>query len=227
VRRDFISNLSHELRTPVASLKALTETLLLGALDDPPAARHFLEQVNVELDALAQMVNELVQLSQIESGQVSLNLRPGSVRELMLSAAKRMQLQADRARLTLRVDSPSELPVVRMDVARLEQVLVNLIHNAVKFTPPGGEIVLTAETVPGAMLFAVRDTGIGIPPEDLPRIFERFFKTDRSRAGGGTGLGLSIARHIVESHGGKIWAESIEGTGSTFFLTIPLEAEPT
>ncbi len=105
--------------------------------------------------------------------------------------------------------------------SRLEQVLVNLIHNAVKFTRPGGEVVLFAEPAEGAVQFAVKDTGIGIPADDLPRIFERFYRVDKSRAGSGTGLGLSIARHIVEAHGGKIWADSVEGQGSTFFFTIP------
>jgi two-component system phosphate regulon sensor histidine kinase PhoR len=111
--------------------------------------------------------------------------------------------------------------MVRTDVSRLEQVLVNLIHNAVKFTNPGGEILLLAEAGEGGVRFAVRDNGVGIAADDLSRIFERFYKLDRSRTGGGTGLGLSIARHIVEAHGGKIWAESIEGQGSTFYFTIP------
>jgi two-component system phosphate regulon sensor histidine kinase PhoR len=108
-----------------------------------------------------------------------------------------------------------------MDVQRMEQVLVNLIHNAVKFTRPGGEILLSAETEPGQVRFAVRDTGVGIPAEDVPRIFERFYRVDKSRTGSGTGLGLSIARHIVEAHKGRIWVESIEGQGSTFIFTLP------
>jgi len=222
VRRDFVSNLSHELRTPLASLKALAETLQDGALDDPPAARHFLDQMMTEVDALTQMVAELLELSRIESGQVALDLKPVSAFGLLSSAAERMRLQTERAGLALRVDCPPELPKVRADAARLEQVLVNLIHNAVKFTHPGGEVALLAEAVDGAVRFAVRDSGEGISSDDLSRIFERFYKSDRSRSGGGTGLGLSIARHIIESHGGKIWAESREGEGSCFFFTIPL-----
>ena len=221
VRRDFISNLSHELRTPLASLKALTETLQDGALDDPPAARRFIDQIQTEVDALTQMVTELLELSRIESGHLTLDLRPVTAHELLDSASRRMKLQAERAGLNLRVECAGELPLLQIDLQRLEQVLVNLIHNAVKFTRAGGEILLLAEAGIGEVRFAVRDTGIGIPAEDVPRIFERFYRVDKSRAGSGTGLGLSIAKHIVETHRGRIWAESIEGQGSTFFFTIP------
>lgn len=222
VRRDFISNLSHELRTPLASLKALAETLQDGALEDPPAARHFIDQIQIEVDALTQMVTELLELSHIESGRLSLDLEPVAARELLDSASKRMRLQAERAGLSLRVECADNLPKVKIDLQRLEQVLVNLIHNAVKFTRAGGEIVLLAEAGIDEVRFAVRDTGIGIPVEDVPRIFERFYRVDKSRTGSGTGLGLSIAKHIVEAHNGKIWAESIEGRGSTFFFSIPI-----
>ena len=223
VRRDFISNLSHELRTPLASLKALTETLQDGALDDPPAARRFIDQIQVETDALTQMVTELLELSRIESGRLSLELKSVAPHELLDSASGRMQLQAERAGLSLRVECADDLPKVKIDSQRLEQVLVNLIHNAVKFTRASGEVVLLAEAGNSEVRFAVRDTGIGIPMEDISRIFERFYRVDKSRAGSGTGLGLSIAKHIVEAHGGKIWAESVEGQGSTFYFTIPVE----
>jgi two-component system phosphate regulon sensor histidine kinase PhoR len=227
VRRDFISNLSHELRTPLASLKALTETLQDGALDDPPAARRFIHQIQIETDALTQMVTELLELSRIESGRLSLDLKPVSVYELLDSSSKRMQLQAERAGISLRVECAENLPKVNIDSQRLEQVLVNLIHNAVKFTKPGGEVILGAEMVHmgeagiGEVRFAISDTGIGIPADDVPRIFERFYRVDKSRTGGGTGLGLSITKHIVETHKGRVWAESIEGRGSTFYFTIP------
>ncbi|GAB4461372.1 MAG: ATP-binding protein [Anaerolineales bacterium] len=221
VRRDFISNLSHELRTPLASLKALTETLQDGALDDPPAARRFIDQIQTEVDALTQMATELLELSRIESGRLSLDLQPVPPAELLTSACERMKLQAERAGLTLRVECAQALPKVRIDLQRMEQVLVNLIHNAVKYTRPGGEVVLFAEAGAGEVRFAVRDTGIGIPAEDIPRIFERFYRVEKSRAGSGTGLGLSIARHIVEAHKGKIWAESVEGQGSIFYFTLP------
>jgi len=222
VRRDFISNLSHELRTPLASLKALTETLQDGALDDPPAARRFIDQIQTETDALTQMVMELLELSRIESGRLSLDLQPVAAYDLLNSASHRMQLQAERAGLILKVECADDLPNVNIDSSRLEQVLVNLIHNAVKFTKPGGEVVLEAVAANGEVRFAVRDTGIGIPAEDVPRIFERFYRVDKSRTGSGTGLGLSIARHIVDAHKGRIWAESREGQGSTFYFAIPI-----
>jgi len=223
VRRDFVSNLSHELRTPLASLKALAETLQDGALDDPSAARRFIDQIQIEVDALTQMVTELLELSKIESGRLSLDLQLASACDLLTSASKRMQLQAERAGLSLRVECADELPKLKIDAQRLEQVLVNLIHNAVKFTRSGGEVVLEAESSDGLVRFAVRDSGIGIPADDVTRIFERFYRVDKSRTGSGTGLGLSIAKHIVEAHGGKIWAESVEGRGSTFYFSIPVE----
>ncbi len=228
VRRDFISNLSHELRTPLASLKALTETLQSGALDDPPAAKRFLQRIETEVDALTQMVAELLELSRIESGRVPLQFQPADPALVVLSAVDRLRLQAERAHLTLRVDCHANLPVLIADVQRLEQVLVNLLHNAIKFTPPGGEIEVCAEAVnggegsPASIVFSVRDTGVGIPADDMPRIFERFYKADRARASGGTGLGLAIARHSVEAHSGRLWAESIEGKGSTFYFSIPV-----
>jgi two-component system phosphate regulon sensor histidine kinase PhoR len=221
VRRDFVSNLSHELRTPLASLRALAETLQDGALEDLPAARRFVDQIQIEVDALTQMANELLELSKIESGRFSLSLTPVAAYDLLHSASQRMQVQAERADITLRVECADGLPEVQVDSQRLEQVLVNLIHNAVKFTRPGGEVVLFAEAVDGGVRFGVQDTGVGIPMDEVSRIFERFYRVDKSRTGSGTGLGLSIAKHIVEAHGGKIWAESIEGRGSTFFFSIP------
>jgi two-component system, OmpR family, phosphate regulon sensor histidine kinase PhoR len=221
VRRDFISNVSHELRTPLASLKALTETLQSGALADPEAGPRFLSRIATEVDALTQMAQELLDLSRIESGQVQLNFESISPRTLLYAAADRMKTQAERANIKLNVLTADGLPNIRADKARLEQVLVNLIHNAVKFTKPGGEITLEAEAVDSGARCAVRDTGTGIPAESLSRIFERFYRVDSSRTGSGTGLGLSISRHIVEAHGGKIWAESEEGRGSTFYFYIP------
>jgi two-component system phosphate regulon sensor histidine kinase PhoR len=205
-----------------ASLRALTETLQDGALDDPQAAHRFVGRIQTEVDALSQMAAELLELTRIESGQLPLeftNARPDS---LLNIAADRMRAQAERAGVSMHVECPPDLPDVRADAPRLEQVLVNLIHNSIKFTSPGGNITLTARDDGNSVRFTVHDTGVGIPAEDLLRIFERFFRVDRSRAGGGTGLGLSIARHIVEAHGGRIWAESEEGRGSTFFFTIPI-----
>ena len=221
VRRDFISNISHELRTPLASLKALTETLQDGALSDPEAAPRFIGRIATEVDALTQMAQELLDLSKIESGQIELDRKPVSPEKLLSSAAERMKMQTERAGLVLSMECQPNLPQVSADAPRIEQVLVNLIHNAVKFTPPGGDVILMADTGENAVRFAVSDSGEGIPEDDVPRIFERFYRVDKSRAGGGTGLGLSISRHLVESHGGEIWAESVEGEGSTFYFTLP------
>lgn len=221
VRRDFISNVSHELRTPLASLKALTETLQNGALTDPTAGPRFLGRISTEVDALTQMAQELLDLSRIESGQVELLRQPFAPKKLLSSAADRMKMQSERAGLKLTVICDENLPMINVDKSRLEQVLVNLIHNSVKFTKPGGEITLEAESVIGGVRCAVRDTGVGIPAESLSRIFERFYRVDKSRTGSGTGLGLSISKHIVEAHGGKIWAESDEGRGSVFYFEIP------
>lgn len=236
-RRDLISNVSHELRTPLASLKALVETLRDSALEDPPAARRFLDRMESEVDALAQMVQELLELSRIESGQVPMRTQPESLADIVLPAVERLRPQAERAGLKMEVELPAELPRVQADRERTQQVVTNLVHNAIKFTPPGGMIHVRAyregdrerflEASKEFVVVEVRDTGIGISAEDLPRIFERFYRADRARSGGGTGLGLAIAKHIVQAHGGCIWAESTEGQGSTFRFTLPAVPEVT
>ncbi len=222
VRRDFISNVSHELRTPLASLKALAETLQEGALDDPPAAKRFILRMETEIDNLTQLVNELLELSRIESGKVPLSFHRIQPCDLLRPSYERMVLQAERAGLELHFDCQPDLPAVFADPDRITQVLINLVHNAIKFTPPGGKITLSAYREGEHIVFFVQDTGVGIPKKDLSRIFERFYKADRARAGGGTGLGLSIARHMIESHGGYIWARSEEGVGSTLYFNLPI-----
>ena len=225
IRQDFISNISHELRTPIASVKALAETLNEGAVEDPSVAKDFLSRINAEADKLAQMVQELGELSRIESGEAPLQIRSINIAEAIGHAVDRLRAQADRAELKLDIDSTPTLPEVLADEARVEQVLVNLIHNAIKFTPSGGRISISAKAKDNDIMVSVADTGIGIPPDDLPRIFERFYKADKSRTGGGTGLGLAIAKHIVEAHDGRIWAESVEGKGSNFNFTLPLTSK--
>jgi two-component system phosphate regulon sensor histidine kinase PhoR len=222
VRQDFISNVSHELRTPLAAVKSLSETLQEGALEDPPAARRFLSLMEKEIDTMSQLVQELLELSRIESGKAPFQKKPARVDLLVTQAVERMSHQAERAGLNLVVDLESDLPEVSMDTDRMQQVMSNLLHNAIKFTLPGGRIIVSAQKVENAVRVSIQDTGVGIPDEDVPRIFERFYKADRARSGGGTGLGLSIARHIVEGHGGKIGLESRLGEGSTFFFTIPV-----
>jgi two-component system phosphate regulon sensor histidine kinase PhoR len=225
VRRDFVSNISHELRTPLASLKALVDTLRDGGLEDAPAARRFLDRMEAEVDALAQMVQELLELSRIESGQVPFHLSPTPISDVVLPAVERLRPQAKRAGVEIRIEIPAGIPRVLADGERVQQIVTNLVHNAIKFTPSGGTIQVSAEPREDDVLILVRDTGVGISAEDLPRIFERFYKVDRARSGSGTGLGLSIAKHIVQGHGGTIWAESTEDQGSTFYFTLPAAAE--
>jgi len=221
VRRDFISNISHELRTPLASLRALVDTLRDGALEDPPAAQRFLNRMETEVDALTQMVQELLELSRIESGRVPLRLSPVAVADVVLPPVERLRPQAERFVLRLAVDLPPDLPPVLADEERIQQVVTNLVHNAIKFTPSGGEVAISAVASGDEIVVSVRDTGVGISADDLPRIFERFYKADQARRSGGTGLGLSIAKHIVQAHGGRIWADSVEGKGSTFHFSLP------
>lgn len=222
VRRDFVSNVSHELRTPLTSLKVLTESLRAGALEEPDTARRFLGHIETEVDALSELVAELLELARIESQQVPLQKTASDPCEVLRKGAERLRLQAERAGLTLTVDCKSGMPAIYADPPRLEQVFVNLIHNAVKFTPRGGHIAVSARLVVGAVEFSVQDTGVGIAEENIGRIFERFYKTDPARNKSGTGLGLAIAKHMVEAHGGRIGVESGEGMGSRFFFTIPV-----
>jgi len=232
IRRDFISNISHELRTPLASLALVVETLRDGAIEDPPAARRFVTHMETELASLTQMVEELLELSRIESGRVPLDIKPTRVRKLIQKPLKRLQPQAERKGVELSASVPEDLPRVRADAKRIQQVVTNLVHNAIKFTPSGGKIQVSAwrgdapelgaEAVSSReVVIAVEDTGIGIRDVELPRIFERFYKTDRARAHDGTGLGLAIAKHIVQGHGGRIWVKSLEGVGSTFCFSLP------
>ncbi len=221
VRRDFVSNVSHELRTPLATLKALVETLQEGALEDPPAARRFLEHIGAEVDRLDKLVGELLDLARIESGRAPMRMALVAVAEVVQPPVERLRPLAEQAGLPLTVHLPPDLPPVLADVEQMQRVVANLVHNAIQFTP-AGEITVHAERVGDEVVISVRDTGVGIPAEDLPRVFERFYKRGQGRWGGGAGLGLSIARHIVRAHGGRIWAESVEGQGSTFYVALPV-----
>jgi two-component system phosphate regulon sensor histidine kinase PhoR len=229
IRTEFIDNLSHELRTPLTTVSLLTETLEreAEAVGDviPPKMRDRIAKIEVETGHLVQMVNELLDLSRIEGGG-TLQLAEGvDMSRLAADSAERLRLFAERQGVTLRIDTPEGLPRIRGDAARLGQVVVNLVHNAVKFSPDGGEITIRTAVDDGEVVTSVEDHGIGIPRGARDRVFERFYKVDRARlraeAGGGTGLGLAIARHVVEQHGGRIWVESDEGAGSTFSFALP------
>jgi two-component system phosphate regulon sensor histidine kinase PhoR len=223
MRRDFVANVSHELRTPLASLQALVETLEAGALEDPPAAREFLDRMHVEVDGLRQMVEELLELSRIESGRMKLRLELTDVGSVVGEAARRLAAQAERQGVVLHINAPVDEIDAPIDASRVQQIVVNLVHNAIKFTPPQGNVDVSVERRGQHAAILVADTGIGVPHDELPRLFERFYKVDRSRSSSGTGLGLAIVKHLVQAHGGQVWAESPgEGMGTTFFVLLPL-----
>ncbi|HEY7847890.1 MAG TPA: ATP-binding protein [Candidatus Limnocylindria bacterium] len=230
IRRDFVANISHELRTPLASIKLLAETLSGGAVDDRQTARDFSLQIEREVDQLAQLVDELLDLSMIESGETKLAIEPVEPGVLVRDVGERIGPVAERRGVTVRVDhgSTPDGPQVAADPARLGQALLNLAHNAVKYSHPGGEVRIGWEDGPACVRFTVADDGIGIPEAHRERIFERFYKVDRSRAregdetpGGSAGLGLAIVRHLAEAHGGGVGVESEEDVGSTFWIEIP------
>ncbi len=231
-RRDFIANISHELRTPLASVRLLVETLEETIDTDPDQAQTFVEKIETEIQHLTGLVSDILELSRIESGQFPMTIEPIEADQLVREVMARMLTQAQRHRVMLRTEIGQGKTLVAADSKQIVRVLVNLVHNAIKFTPSGGEVVIGTRLQAGgnSQCFFVRDTGIGIRPEDLPRIFERFYKVNQARSkadnigpgGGGSGLGLAIARHVVEAHGGRIRAESAVGQGSTFSFTLPV-----
>ncbi len=220
VRRDFVANVSHELRTPLASIRLLIETLLAGAKDEPEVANRMLTQVIGEVEALTQLAQELLDLSMIEAGQMPMKLARADLHEVIDEQVYHFEPQAQQKQIALDNTAPIDL-LADIDRKLIGRVLGNLIHNAIKFTPKNGQITIGAKAGAEKITVSVRDTGAGIPTEDLPRIFERFYKVDQARGKSGTGLGLAIARHVVEAHGGKIWAESKPGKGAVFFFTVP------
>jgi two-component system phosphate regulon sensor histidine kinase PhoR len=224
IRTEFIDNLGHELRTPLSTVTLLAETLAREAevADVPTRMRERIALIEVETGHIAQMVNEMLDLARMEGGS-QLRLRDDvDLAGLAAASADRLRLFAERSGVTLVTDAEPDLPTVRGDEARLGQVVVNLVHNAIKFSPDGGEVLVAVRRAGDEIALSVTDHGIGIKRADRARIFERFYKADRARVrGGGTGLGLSISRHIIAAHGGTIGVESEEGRGSTFWFTLP------
>jgi two-component system phosphate regulon sensor histidine kinase PhoR len=231
IRKDFVANVSHELRTPLTSIKGYVEALLDGGKDDPGTSVRFLDIILKQSDRLNLILEDLLQLSKIESGQVQFKQEPlhlGSVVERTIAMIKPL---ADKKQHQLSSQIAPNLPLITGDEERLVQVLANLLDNAIKYTPEGGQITVAARRMPLAQAdvrrnsveLTVTDTGIGIPEQDRPRVFERFYRVDkaRSRELGGTGLGLAIVRHIVEGHGGQIWVEGKVPTGSRFVVRLP------
>lgn len=226
MRRELVGNISHELRTPLAGIKAIVETLQDGAISNKKATKDFLAKIDNEVDRMMQMVAELTELSRIESSRGNLKPEMVNLNSLVEDILARFKPQAKRKSVALSAHLFNALPLVRADQDRIYQVITNLVHNAIKFTPKNGKVNISTDLSENSVLVKVSDTGIGISKEDLPRIFERFYKADKARAGEGAGLGLAIAKHVVQEHGGNIWAESNEGKGSTFFFTLPLKTSP-
>jgi two-component system phosphate regulon sensor histidine kinase PhoR len=224
VRRDFVANVSHELRTPIASICSATETLLGGALGDPPAATQFVQMIERNGERLRHLVEDLLDLSRIESQDYKLEREAIEVGAMVERSLSLLQQKAQRGRVRTDSEIPSNLPLVRADQRALEQVITNLVDNGIKYCPPGSRVVVKARPDGEALLrLTVEDSGPGIPERDLPRIFERFYRVDpgRSREMGGTGLGLSIVKHLVEAMGGEVGVESRVGVGSSFWFTLP------
>ena len=230
VRKDFVANVSHELRTPLTSIKGYVEALLDGAKDNPEQALRFLEIILKQTDRLNLILDDLLQLSQIESGQVLFKRDPISLSEVVDRTVALIKPLADKKGHTVTVAMPADLPPVLGDPERLSQVLTNLLDNAVKYTPANGSIQVAGQIAgdpPQRLVeLSVTDTGLGIPEADRPRVFERFYRVDkaRSRELGGTGLGLAIVKHIVEGHGGRVWVEGNQPTGSRFVVRLPAAA---
>jgi two-component system phosphate regulon sensor histidine kinase PhoR len=224
IRQDFVANVSHELRTPISSIKGYAETLLEGALDDKKNLKEFIGIILQDSNRLASLINDLLDLSKIESGKMKmafLSLDPVS---LIKRAVAIMDNQAKTKSIALKLNLPFDLPKIKADETRFSQVMINLLDNAIKYTPERGIVTISARVVNDGLQIDVSDTGIGIEEKDIPRIFERFYRVDkaRSRELGGTGLGLSIVKHIVQAHGGQTWVVSEFGKGSTFSFTIPI-----
>ena len=223
IRQDFVANVSHELRTPISSIKGFTETLLAGALKDKENAVDFLKIILADSNRLASLIDDLLNLSKIESGKLEMEKKSCKLLPIIEKVIASLKAQIENEKITMHLDIPENIPNILADETRIKQVFLNLIENAVKYNRPNGEISILAQESDNFVKISITDTGIGIPSKDQPRLFERFYRVDkaRSRELGGTGLGLSIVKHIVQAHDGEVSLESIEGQGSTFSFTIP------
>ncbi|MBI3313403.1 MAG: phosphate regulon sensor histidine kinase PhoR [Candidatus Omnitrophica bacterium] len=225
LRRDFVANVSHELKTPLTSLKGFIETLLGGAAKDPAKAESFLRMMEEDSARLARLIDDLLELSKIESREIILRREPIDLKELAAKAVKLLDSSIKEKQITVenQID-PALKGKLLADADKIQQVFVNLIDNAVKFNRSGGKITLKTSAGKTNVQISVEDNGLGIPAADVPRVFERFFRVDKARNknSGGTGLGLAIVKHIVEAHDGKVSCESELGKGSKFYFTLPL-----
>ena len=224
-RREMVSNITHELGTPITAIGLLADTLLnLAEQGKTKKTRKMAKDIHREVDTLTQLVQEMRDLSLIESGQMPVRLTPMVLRTIVQLGVEPLLALADNKAQTVMIDIPENVYVLA-DERQIQRAVKNIVHNAIKFTPEGGQIQVTTTVADEEAIIAVRDTGPGIAAEEVTRIFERFYQVDRARREG-TGLGLAIVRHIVMSHGGRTWAESVEGQGTTFFITLALADEP-
>ena len=222
-RREFVANVSHELRTPLSLIKGYVETLLDGAIHDPDLSAKFLQTIERHSNRLTNLIEDLLTISRLESGQITLQLRAIPLRPFAASLIAELQSRAKERGTTIVNEIPEQLHG-RADPDRLEQVFVNLVDNAIKYGRAKGNVIVKGRAINGHVELCVADDGPGIPPEACERVFERFYRVDkaRSRDSGGTGLGLAIVKHIVQSHGGKVWVESEVGQGAEFYFTLPV-----
>ncbi|MBI5599691.1 MAG: PAS domain-containing protein [Deltaproteobacteria bacterium] len=222
IKKDFVANVSHELRTPLASIKGYAETLLDGGMEDEKTLKEFLGVIDRHATRMSRLIDDLLVLSKLESHQMPMVVEAVDIRELISSIAEGFKKQALDKGIRLELSMASALPSVLSDRVRLEQVMVNLLDNAIKYTPAAGSVLVAASVTNGTVRVDVRDTGMGIPSSDIPRIFERFYRVDRARSRemGGTGLGLAIVKHIIHALNGRVWVESTPAKGSTFSFTL-------
>ncbi len=216
--QESIAEMSHELRRPITNIKTLAESLLLGAKNDPEISQKFLEQINGEVDRLAKLVNELINLSKIRAGKLSQVKKKIKLKTKVDDAAKSVKGIADKNKITITNEVPEGYEVLA-DPEQIDHVIQNLIENAVKYSPENSKINIKTGPVPGS--FQIDDTGIGIPETEIVKIFERFYRVDRTRAKGSSGLGLSIVKSVIDLHGGKIEVKSKVGSGSSFIVYLP------
>ncbi|MFA5068688.1 MAG: ATP-binding protein [Candidatus Omnitrophota bacterium] len=223
IRKDFVANVSHELRTPISNIKGYAETLLDGALDDKKHAKDFISIMHNNADRLEALISDLLELAKIESGKLNLNLKPLTFRLIAERVVSGLAKQASKKSIYISIDIPDDIPKILADENKITQVLLNLIDNAVKYTPEKGAISVTSKEKNKFVQVNVSDTGVGIAEEHQKRIFERFYRVDKARSQdpGGTGLGLSIVKHIIQAHGGEVSVQSMAGAGSAFTFTIP------
>jgi two-component system sensor histidine kinase VicK len=228
MRRDFVANVSHELKTPLTSIKSYTETLMDGGIDDPEIRQQFLGVIDSEADRMARLVRDLLQLSTFDARTAHMNLEEHDMLHLIRQCIKKLETAYLPKKQWIKINAQEEILLSIFDYDRMEQVLINVIGNAIKYTHDEGKITIYASKMPREMVIRVCDNGMGIPEKDLARIFERFYRVDkaRSRALGGTGLGLSIAQQFVEAHGGTISMESTVDIGTTVTIRLPSVPRP-